>query len=573
MSKFVMECPRCNNYVEGSTGLFAKKKINCSCGYVIDVKANRLSSKICPKCGNTVVYDQIKGDKAICPVCHEKVNKREDLQNAVEITCPSCSLRLTVNKKDEICNCPLCDTEINIQERITKEQIKKEGAASVIKYEGGNDVFVWKHPIEDFNLGSQLIVHESQEALFFRDGKALDLFRAGRYTLAEKDLPMLKDLYKHKNSDDEVLHSEIYFINLATQMGIKWGTDSKVRCFDPASGLHVELGACGTFNICVSDSRKLIIKLVGTSNELIGAEVMGLDSFGIELIVGKFRSLIINKVKSNLARAIRENNINILSIDEYIDVLSKKLKEIINESLELYGLTMPEFYITNILTPDDDPNYNRLKQQFADKTLLVRQEKIRQAEAEAAQDRKVVEAQTAAKLKMIDAQSDAEIIKMKAQAEAEAYRMQAFAEADEMKAKGYTYEQETTRQVSLEAMQNGLTGDPVSVAVSNGVVGSVVDTTRAGFNPNANKKVEAWNCPVCGTQGITSKFCPECGSKKLEVSLTWNCPVCGTQGITSKFCPECGSKKPEASLTWNCACGAKGITSKFCPECGAKKEQ
>ena len=53
----------------------------------------------------------------------------------------------------------------------------------VIKYEGDNSTFVWKHPGEDFNTLSQLIVHENQEAVFFRNGQALDMFGPGRYTL------------------------------------------------------------------------------------------------------------------------------------------------------------------------------------------------------------------------------------------------------------------------------------------------------------------------------------------------------------------------------------------------------
>lgn len=88
----------------------------------------------------------------------------------VEFTCPSCSCTLSADKNAAKFTCPLCDTVIDVQERIAKEEIKNKGLASVIKYEGGNDTFVWKHPIEDFNLGSQLIVHESQEAIFFRDG-------------------------------------------------------------------------------------------------------------------------------------------------------------------------------------------------------------------------------------------------------------------------------------------------------------------------------------------------------------------------------------------------------------------
>ena len=76
-------------------------------------------------------------------------------------------------------------------ERLKTEEIKKDGLASIIKYEGDADTLVWKHPIEDFNLGSQLIVHESQEAIFFRDGQAWDTFTAGRYTLETQQLPIL----------------------------------------------------------------------------------------------------------------------------------------------------------------------------------------------------------------------------------------------------------------------------------------------------------------------------------------------------------------------------------------------
>ena len=63
----------------------------------------------------------------------------------------------------------------------------------VIKDEGNNDTFVYKHECEDFNTDSQLIVHESQEAIFFRDGKAMDRFGAGKYTLNTESLPLMKN--------------------------------------------------------------------------------------------------------------------------------------------------------------------------------------------------------------------------------------------------------------------------------------------------------------------------------------------------------------------------------------------
>ena len=590
MAKFVIECPVCGRYAEASTGFFARKKIDCACGHTINVKTEKMTSKLCPKCGNHVVFDQSKGEGAKCPVCNMPINTAEEKVKLVEFTCPSCACKLSANKNAANYTCPLCDTQIDVQERIAKEEVKNQGLASVIKYEGNNETFVWKHPIEDFNLGSQLIVHESQEAICFRDGKALDLFGAGRYTLSTQNIPLLENLYKLPTNTNEVFHSEVYFINLTTQMGIKWGTDSKVRFFDPASGLHVEIGACGNFSLRVIDSRKLLIKLVGTASEFTQEDVVG-GGYSITSVVGKFKALIMTKVKSNLARAIKDSNINILEIDEYIDTISENLRVIINETLEEYGLFMPEFYVTSVMTPDDDPNFKRLKQQFADKTLKVREEEIRKAEAEAAQGRKILEAQTEAQLKMVGAQGEAEALKIKAQAEAEAYKAQAEAEAMEMKMKGYTYAQETSRMVGMEAMQNGITGgsggsgsalgDIAGLGVTLGAMGGVINMTKDALNPLMqsggeigsavipNGGNDGWTCS-CGKTNISSKFCPDCGSAMPVKAAGWDC-VCGKTGITSAFCPECGAKKPE-NTTWDCPCGKTGITSKFCPDCGNKKE-
>ena len=129
------------------------------------------------------------------------------------------------------------------------EKIKSDGLASIIKYEGDNNTFIWKHPIEDFNFGSQLIVHESQEAIFFKDGQALDLFGPGRYTIETQQLPLLEKAYKLPTDTEGTFHSEVYFINKTVQMGIKWGTPEKVRFIDPLTGVPLQLGASGEMNV------------------------------------------------------------------------------------------------------------------------------------------------------------------------------------------------------------------------------------------------------------------------------------------------------------------------------------
>ena len=80
----------------------------------------------------------------------------------------------------------------------------------VIKYEGDNDILIYKHPAEDFNTLSQLIVHESQEAVFFSDGQALDSFKAGRYTLETKNIPLISKLRNLVTGGVSPFHTEVY---------------------------------------------------------------------------------------------------------------------------------------------------------------------------------------------------------------------------------------------------------------------------------------------------------------------------------------------------------------------------
>ena len=92
---------------------------------------------------------------------------------------------------------------------------------SVIKYEGDNSTFIWKHPCEDFNTSSQLIVHESQEAIFFLNGQALDLFGPGRHTLETQNIPLLRRIINIPTGGESPFHCEVYFINKTEQMAIR----------------------------------------------------------------------------------------------------------------------------------------------------------------------------------------------------------------------------------------------------------------------------------------------------------------------------------------------------------------
>ena len=120
-------------------------------------------------------------------------------------------------------------------------------------------------------------------------------------------------------------------------MAVKWGTDSKVRFVEPTLGVPVELGASGEMNLAVSDGRKMLIKLVGTMKGIAwGDEGAGFT----KSLQTSFRPLISTAVKSNLSAAIKQQNIDIVEVDEHLSELSEALRNKIIPGFEEYGLTI-----------------------------------------------------------------------------------------------------------------------------------------------------------------------------------------------------------------------------------------
>ncbi len=313
--------------------------------------------------------------------------------------------------------------------------------AEVLKYEGDNSTFIWKHPSEDFNSLTQLIVHESQEAVFFMNGQALDLFGPGRYTLETQNIPKIGKVLNRSTDGVTPFHCEVYFINQTVQMGLKWGTDSKVRYIDPDFGIPIELGASGEMSLRVSDSRRLLINLVGTMRGIAWEER---GAGFTKSLQNSFRPLISTAVKSNLSPAIKAGQFDILEIDEHLEELSAVLRERILGGFEEYGLTIPQFYLTTVVLPEGDPSFKRLRElhTISLQTRMIRAEATvrtarAQAEAEVTAAERVTELERQT-TKTEVARREAERRIIEAQAEAEATRQAGYAEAQVMQAQGIT---------------------------------------------------------------------------------------------------------------------------------------
>jgi membrane protease subunit (stomatin/prohibitin family) len=104
----------------------------------------------------------------------------------------------------------------------------------------------------EFRLGSQLIVRESQRAVFFRDGKALDVFGAGRHTLSTNNVPLLGALIGLPFGGDSPFKAEVYFVSMREFTDFKWGSAQPLVYRDTELGM-VRLRAFGTYSVRVSD--------------------------------------------------------------------------------------------------------------------------------------------------------------------------------------------------------------------------------------------------------------------------------------------------------------------------------
>lgn len=370
----------------------------------------------------------------------------------------------------------------------------------VIKYEGDNSTFVWKHPCEDFNTTTQLIVHESQEAIFFLNGQALDLFGPGRHTLETQNIPLLRRIINIPTGGETAFHCEVYFINKTEQMAIRWGTDSKVQYIEPTYKFPLSIGASGEMALSVDDSRKLLVKLVGTEGVLDRQQ-----------LTTYFRSILMTKVKTYMAQTMRMNAINIFEIDEQLESFSADIGNRLAPDFLDYGVQLKRFYVTTIVKPDGNPQYEKFKElhfrQYAD----------------------IAEAQLQQRVGIIEQQTEAQKMVIESQAIAQK-RMQ----------EGYTYQQERSYDVAEKAAQNEGIGEFSNMGIGLGMmtgVGGAVGSMVGGAVADAFAGIATPIQP----SATANKFCDQCGAPQVPSDT---CSKCGFKFVKSgKFCPKCGAKR------------------------------
>ena len=189
----------------------------------------------------------------------------------------------------------------------------------------------------EFKIGSQLVVRESQWAVFFRDGKAYDVFGAGRHTLATQNIPLLTSVLTTPLFGDSPFRSEVYFVSQRTFTDLKWGTTEPIL-FRDSEFKMIRLRSHGIYTIQIVDPKLFVVKIVGTRGIFTNAQI---EDFLRGVIVGRLGDLL------------GENLDSVLDLPRYFDELGAGLKVRIKDDLAQYGIAIVDFLVNAISPPED----------------------------------------------------------------------------------------------------------------------------------------------------------------------------------------------------------------------------
>ena len=210
-----------------------------------------------------------------------------------------------------------------------------------------NDWFVAKFVSErgsdEIRIGSQLIVHQSQEAVFFKGGQALDTFRPGTHTLSTANVPLLSALVNLPFGGKTPFTAELWFVNCHAKRDLTWGTKAPIPLLDPLYNYPVSVRAFGNWGVRVRDARAFLTHIVGTLTE-----------FRADDILSAFLGEIIQRLSDALAKYLVNKNVSVLQVNAHLNDLSRFVGDDIKAEFARFGLDVVNFNVHRVSIPEEE---------------------------------------------------------------------------------------------------------------------------------------------------------------------------------------------------------------------------
>ena len=190
--------------------------------------------------------------------------------------------------------------------------------------------------IGDYRIGSQVIVRESQAAVFFRDGQALDVFRGGRHTITTANVPLLINLIGKAFNDRTPFPAEVYFVAMKEFANEKWGTPQPIIVRNPGMGLGVALlQGFGTYSFQVSDPQQFVNQLVGSQG-----------AYNMDDIEDRLKTMLLSTLSDTLGETTAAKSVvDLIGLTEEVGAAVRAKAQ---DDFEALGLTLKSFYIGNL---------------------------------------------------------------------------------------------------------------------------------------------------------------------------------------------------------------------------------
>jgi excisionase family DNA binding protein len=190
--------------------------------------------------------------------------------------------------------------------------------------------------IADLRIGSQVIVRESQRAVFFRDGKALDVFDAGRHTIVTANIPKVIDFIGKAFNDRTPFTAEVYYVSMKEFADRKWGTPQPIIVRNPGMGLGVALlQGFGSYSFQVSDAQQFVTQVVGAQGVYRTSD-----------IENRLRTMLLSKLQDLLGETAA--NKSVLDLIGLTEELGAGVRAKVQDDFSALGLMLKTFYIGNL---------------------------------------------------------------------------------------------------------------------------------------------------------------------------------------------------------------------------------